>query len=333
MRRRPRPARAPIRPVRTVPIRTGPIALLLSVVAAPLVAAAETPRRNGFLLEPSAIPVEEILRGGPERDGIPALDDPAVTPASAAPWSDDEMVIGLVVEGEARAYPLSILVWHELVNDRLGGLPVLVSYCPLCGTGIVFDRRVAGRTLRFGVSGLLYRSDLLMFDRESESLWSQISARAETGPRLGQRLSLVRSRMVSWGRWKQAHPDTTVLSRATGHVRRYGQSPYRGYESSERLHFPVPLDSRYHPKTPTLGLRLADGRARAYPADEVVAAGGEVSERFGGGAVRVHYDRQSRAFEVEAPEGVEVVEGFWFAWAAFHPQSQVFRASRDDATP
>ena len=211
------------------------VALLLPAtpgVAAPV-------ERNGFVLEPASVAVAEILAGGPLRDGIPALDEPANVPASAAPWDDEDLVIGLEVEGEARAYPLAILVWHELVNDRLGGRPVLVSYCPLCGTGIVFDRRIAGRERSFGVSGLLYRSDLLLYDRETESLWSQISAEAVTGPSRGQRLTLVRSRMLPWGTWRRRHPATTVLSRQTGHQRRYGSSPYGDYARSERLVFPA----------------------------------------------------------------------------------------------
>ena len=139
------------------------------------------PTRNGFVLEPASIPAEEILAGGPRRDGIPALDHPSVLRAADADWSDDEPVLGVVVAGEARAYPVAILNWHELVNDTLGGEPILVSFCPLCGTGLVFDRRVGGEVRAFGVSGLLYRSDLLMFDRGSESLWSQISAEAKLG--------------------------------------------------------------------------------------------------------------------------------------------------------
>ena len=262
---------------------------------------------NGFQLEPAGIAAEEILAGGPPRDGIPALDDPIHVDA-ADTWPDDELVIGVSHGGAARAYPLSILVWHELVNDTLAGLPILVSYCPLCGTGIVFDRRSAGGEAerRFGVSGLLYRSDLLMYDRESESLWSQISAEAVTGPATGQRLRLVRSSMLPWSRWRARHPETTVLARETGHRRRYGSSPYDDYAESERLLFPVTLDRRYHPKMPTVGLRAA-GRARAYPAVEVLKAGGAIEESFAGHPVRVAYDGEQQVFEVDAPAAVEVI--------------------------
>jgi hypothetical protein len=314
----------------------GGIALMVATLAA--LAAAELraePARilNGFRLQPSAIPEREILRGGPPRDGIPALEDPQVVSAEEAAWGVDQVVIGVAAGGEARAYPLALLTWHELVNDRLGGRPILVSYCPLCGTALVFDRRVDGQVRRFGVSGLLYRSDLLMFDRETESLWSQISGRAETGPSMGVRLRLQRSRMMRWEQWKQLHPETTILSQETGYSRDYGRSPYGDYASSKRIFFPVPRDARFHPKTPTLGLRIADGVARAYPAPEVRRAGGRVEESFQGHRVVIRLEGEAQHFAVEAPEPIEVIEGFWFAWAAFHPETSVFNADLDDTQP
>ncbi len=297
-------------------------------VALPVLA---DPVRNGFDLSRSAIPTAEILGGGPPRDGIPALDEPKVVPASESAWKDEEIVLGLVVGGEARAYPVAILDWHELVNDTLGGRPILVSYCPLCGTGLVFDRRIDGKTRHFGVSGLLYRSDLLMYDRETESLWSQIAARAVTGPMMGRRLDMLRSSFQRWGEWRSEHPETTVLSKRTGHRRDYARSPYGGYARSRDLMFPAPYDRRYHPKMPTLGLRIPGEGARAYPASEVAKAGGRVEDRFLGRKVEIRYDDRRRVFEVDAPSDVEVVEGFYFAWSTFHPDSTIFQAREDGA--
>jgi hypothetical protein len=285
---------------------------------------ASAPIRNGFSLDPASIPVDEILAGGPPRDGIPSLDHPPVLRAAEAPWKADDLVLGVVWNGEARAYPLAILEWHELVNDTLGERPILVSYCPLCGTGIVFDRRIEGVVRSFGVSGLLYRSDLLMYDRETSSLWSQIAAESVTGPSIGQRLALIGSRIARLAEWKRSHPETTVLSRETGQRRDYGRSPYAGYADSDRLAFPAPLDRRYHPKMPTVGLRVRGGGARAYPALEVTRAGGEVQELFDGKPVTVAFDPEAAVFRVGAPEPIEVVQGYWFAWAAFHPETSVF---------
>lgn len=318
----------------------GPLVALGLALAVSLPAPAEPASRrlNGFVLEPRSVRIRDIERGGPPRDGIPALDHPKSVTAATAPYADDERVVGVSVGADSRAYPLSVLVWHELVNDEIGGVPLLVSYCPLCGTALVFDRRVdggaapggsGGAARRFGVSGLLYRSDLLMYDRETESLWSQIGAEAVAGPSLGQRLALRRSKLETWGRWRRAHPETTVLSTRTGHRRAYGTRPYGDYETSRKLLFSVRRDRRYHPKEPTLGVRTRGGAARAYPASEVDRNGGRVAERFEGHAVAVALDPEARTFSVSAPDEVEVIEGFWFAWMAFHPDSSVFAAPRD----
>lgn len=297
--------------------------------AATAVAAPQT--LNGFALEPSLISSTQILRGGPPRDGIPALNQPHHQAAAEASWGDETIVVGVVRGESARAYPLDVLVWHELVNDELGGDPILVSYCPLCATALVFDRRLDGRVRSFGVSGLLFQSDLLMFDRETESLWSQIAARAVTGKLMGRRLSLLPSNIMRWKAWRGQHPDTTVVSRQTGHQRDYARTPYGNYKDSKRLIFPVQYDSSRHPKLPTLGLRLPDGPSRAYPSDEVVRAGGRVEERFAGRPVVVTYDAEIQDFDYEIPVGIEVVEGFWFAWMAFHPNSTVFEFPEPDS--
>jgi len=323
-------------PIRFAPLRFIPAPLLfipvglalLALLASPIAAADAPAGRvlNGFRLDGASVPVDEILRGGPGRDGIPALDHPKHVAAREAAWPDNAMVLGFEHGGEARAYPVAILDWHELVNDTVGGQDILVSYCPLCGTGIIFDRRVAGRSRKFGVSGLLYHSDVLMYDHETGSLWSQIASKAITGPSQGVSLKLLRSQMERWGTWRARYPQTQVLTPNTGFQRDYGASPYRGYDKSPRVFFPVPLDKRYHPKTPTIGLQAAGGAVRAYPADEVRRAGGQVEEEFAGRPVVVAWDDQGGTFHVTAPKGVEVVQGYWFAWAAFHPDTSVFVA-------
>jgi hypothetical protein len=303
--------------------------LLALLLAMPAVAGE---RLNGFLLPPSSVPVEEILRGGPPRDGIPALDHPAMLAADEAEFHHDEWVIGVEWKGEARAYPIQILVWHELVNDTIASRPILVSYCPLCGTGMVFERpgseSIDEEAIRFGVSGLLYQSDMLMYDRTSESLWSQISATAITGKRMGQRLEMLRSTLERWGDWRRAHPETKVLSRDTGFKRAYGRQPYGNYATTRELLFPVRQDRRYHPKMRTIGLRLASGEARAYPAAELERRSESLVENFEGHSVRISYDVKSKHFSVDAPPEVEVIEAYWFAWVAFHPATTVYEAER-----
>lgn len=309
--------------------------LLVAVLAArALVAAAEPATRNGFVLDSLRVPIEEILAGGPQADGIPALIDPRRVPAYATTLDAEAWVVGVAIDGEAVAYPIAILEWHEIVNDTVGSVPILVSYCPLCGTAMVFGRREGEKVRSFGVSGLLYRSDLLLYDRQTRSLWSQIGSEAVSGPASGSRLSLLRSQTMRWREWLGAHPKTSILSFETGHRRPYGRSPYGDYASSANLAFPTAFDRRYHPKTPTLGLRIRNGSARAYPAVELVRAGGQVEEWFAGRHVRVAYDPEAERFRVEAPDDVEIVEGYWFAWMAFHTHSSVFEAgARSGATP
>lgn len=174
-----------------------------------------------------SIPMNEIHDGGPGIDGIAALTQPRFIPAKAADYmEDDDRVLGIVHDGESRAYPLRILVNHEIVNDTLGGRPVLVTFCPECGTGIGFDPTVDGKAVEFGVSGTLYKRNLLMYDRGSDtpSLWLQASGEAVVGPKTGISLDRVPTTHAPWREWKAAHPNTTVLSKETGHG--YSYIPY-----------------------------------------------------------------------------------------------------------
>ena len=223
-------------------------------------AASAEPRRNGFDLASSSVPVYEILNGGPPRDGIPALTLPPLVSAAEAPWQDDDRVIGITLDGESRAYPIAMLDWHELVNDRLGSRHILVSYCPLCGTGMVFDREIGGRIRIFGVSGLLYQSDVLLYDRRSESLWSQIASEAITGPERGKRLELLRSAQIPWGEWRERHPDTTALSAldtvaTTARRRTPATRPPRDCYSPLRSTPATPRRPRHWACAPRMGLR------------------------------------------------------------------------------
>jgi len=179
-----------------------------------------------------SVPLSEFRSGGPPRDGIPPIDDPKPVSIAAADEFLGEAEPVLVVEerGEARAYPLQILVWHEIVNDELAGRPIGVTYCPLCNSSIVFDRRVEGRELTFGTTGNLRKSDLVMWDRQTESWWQQFSAEAIVGELTGTRLEPLASQTLSFGDFKRRFPGGDVLSRDTGNPRDYGSNPYEGYD-------------------------------------------------------------------------------------------------------
>ncbi|PJA16725.1 MAG: hypothetical protein CO113_15630 [Elusimicrobia bacterium CG_4_9_14_3_um_filter_62_55] len=165
-------------------------AALLAAVSAQAAPA----RLNGFDLEGSLVPAADIHRGGPPKDGIPALSDPRFVAAADAELSPEDRVVGVASGGVAKAYPIRILNWHEVVNDAFGARRIAVTYCPLCGTAMVFDAVAGGRRRAFGVSGLLYNSDVLLYDRESESLWSQVLKRAVSGPEKGTALTQIPAR-------------------------------------------------------------------------------------------------------------------------------------------
>jgi hypothetical protein len=217
---------------------------------------------------------EDIISGGPPPDGIPPIDEPRfVAPEDARFLANREPVLAVEIGGEAKAYPLQIMTWHEIVNDDIGGVPVSVTYCPLCNTGIAFERpTIDGQLLDFGTSGKLYNSNLVMYDRQTETFWSQATGQAITGPLTGEQLTFVPARIVAFGDWKAEHPDGLVLSRDTGHSRPYGQNPYVGYDSTTSpFLFSGDPDPRLPPLARILGIARAED-AVAFPYETVAAA-------------------------------------------------------------
>jgi hypothetical protein len=287
---------------------------------------------TGFDYSRHSIPVNEIFSGGPAKDGIPSIDEPRFIAATKA-WDylqDADRVLGLVRNGQAKAYPIKILNWHEIVNDEIGGRAVVVTFCPLCGTGMVFDATVKGQSLSFGVSGLLYQSDMLLYDRKTESLWSQIKTQAVTGPMTGTRLKLLSSMQTTWGRWKKKYPQTLVLSQKTGYQRDYDRDPYAGYTASQQLMFGVNNRNRdFHPKESVIGVDL-DGTAKAYPFSELAKAKQPVHDKLNGVPIKVIFDEKSQTAVVQDDQGNEIpsVVGFWFAWFTFHPDTEIFSESQ-----
>jgi hypothetical protein len=320
-----------------------------------------------------SIPASLIFDGGPGKDGIPALTDPRlVGPADpgASYLLPDDRVIGLDLAGEQLAVPLNILWWHEIVNMRVGGRTLAVTHCPLTGSSLVFDREPLGG-VEFGVSGLLYMNNLLMYDRATqESLWPQMSRGARCGVSTGTELTMTPAVEMTWAAWRELHPDTRVISSETGHTRDYQRYPYGGYATptNPELLFPVPggIDPRRPPKERVLGIPSDDGGI-AFPFGEVHGSEAFVAEAEVDGRVVVVFGLTAAGaamafraevagepvrFEVDGTRIVDeatgsvwrvdgvAVEGphtgrrlepvaeayvaYWFAWAAFHPQTRLW---------
>ncbi len=295
--------------------------------AADIVSVQDTPVMNGFKLINLRIPLEEIRSGGPPRDGIPSIDRPDFTSAGEAGFlRDDDYVLGVVRNGVAKAYPIRIMNYHEIVNDEFHGKPVVVTYCPLCGSGMAFDARVGGKTRTFGVSGLLYNSDVLLYDRQTESLWSQIMMQAVSGKASGTELEMLPTAHLTWKEWKERHPETLVLTTDTGHRRDYTRSPYERYESSPDLMFPVDEESDIlSKKEKVIGVEI-DGKFKAYPFSELKKAKGTVSDTFQGVDLKIQYNKKTETARVTdaAGEDIPAVTLYWFAWYAFHPETEVY---------
>ncbi len=193
-----------------------------------------------------SVSLDEILSGGPPKDGIPAIDEPRFLSVDQADsWMGDrEPIVVLEHDGEVRGYPWQILIWHEIVNDEVAGTPVSVTYCPLCNTAIAFDRRVGERLLDFGTTGKLRHSDLVMYDRQTETWWQQATGEAIIGELTGTVLIFLPAPTVSWADFKTRYPDAAVLSRDTGHNRPYGSNPYTGYDTGRPFLFQGGADGR-----------------------------------------------------------------------------------------
>ena len=237
------------------------------------------------------VDLAEFLGGGPPKDGIPAIDAPKYESIAAARgWlSDKSPVIALAVGDSARAYPLAILIWHEIANDALGGMPVVVTFCPLCNTALVFEREFDGVIHDFGTTGNLRFSDLVMYDRQTESWWQQATGEAIVGQLTGKRLTFLPAQIVSLADFEAAHPDSDVLSRDTGFSREYGSNPYVGYDTVDQKPFLFDgvLDGRLPPKARVVTVE-AGTEAVAFPYSELRKVG-IASDTVGGGEIVVFW--------------------------------------------
>ncbi len=285
---------------------------------------------NGFNLKNAIIDVSLVKHGGPPKDGIPALNRPKMISAEAAGYlSAKDKVIGVVLNDEARAYPLRILNYHEIVNDVVGGSPIVISWCPLCGSALVFSAITGERILHFGVSGLLYNSDVLMYDKETNSLWSQLMMQAVSGPLQGERLHFLPSEVTTWADWRQRYPNTLVLSEETGYSRNYKVNPYAGYTLRPDLFAPVADTSDLLPeKKQVLGV-AANGKYKAYNFTHLTRLAPNLTDSLAGVTYTIEFDpktRNARISQSSAP--LTYVTTYWFAWYAFHPDTELFEPNK-----
>lgn len=276
---------------------------------------------------PSFIRLEEIVAGGVKLDGIPSLDDPVIIASDEADYlSDDERVFGVALGGEARAYPLRMLDWHEMANDVVGGQPISLSYCTLCGSGVLYDTRTKGKPYRFGTSGLLYRSNKLMYDRQSWSLWSNITGKAVVGRSALTRASLpvLPMTLTTWGAWRRQHPETTTLALVQPSNAQSGFDYRPGLADRARrgVSFPVWQKSKALDEKEEIYALVEGGTAKAYPIDTLIEVG-VLNDRLGerpivlvaeaeSGAIRV-FERRERSFKAGAG-GDQLVDdrgGIW----------------------
>ena len=280
-----------------------------------------------------SIPLEEIISGGPPKDGIPSIDNPKfISVEEANQWlGDDEPGVAFSLGDTHRFYPYQILVWHEIVNDTVQGQRVLITYCPLCLTGFIFDPVVQGERVEFGTSGKLWKSNLVMYDRKTDSLWPQILGEAVVGEMTGTRLKTLPSDQITYGAFKKAHSQGQVLSRDTGAARFYGSNPYGNY--FQPVSFALSLvgsrDTRLPAEAYVFGI-VVDGKAKAYFIESVKNQG-EVKDTFEGKNFVLKHDKDLDVVRVyeKLPDGSEVrinpFSSFWFSWAAAYPDSELYK--------
>lgn len=277
----------------------------------------------------STIDAERLRQGCYGKDCIPSIDNPKFISADQGSGylKDDDVVFGIDLNGIVRAYPQKILNWHEVVNDTIDGQPVVISFCPLCGTAIAHERIVKDQTVEFGVSGKLLQSNLVMYDRLTETLWVQATGEAIAGELVGGKLKQVPLMTTFWGTWSEVHPDTQVLSTDTGFSRNYNSYPYGDYETSKEFLFkPDKLDDRLHPKVIGYGVEIG-GKFKFYP-EEVIKSIAIVDQfaarklqikREAGGGISIT--------DLNSGESINYLRSMWFSWFAFHPETELFFSS------
>lgn len=276
-----------------------------------------------------SVSLEDLNQGCSARDCIPSIDNPKYLSVDAANHvADGDIVIALSWKGQMRAYPARILDHHEIVNDTIAGTPLAITWCPLCGSAVGIHREVAGHVTEFGVSGVLYNSDLVLYDRATNTLWDQIIAEGIVGELTGEKLELIPVTMTTWGRWKAAHSDTLVLSTDTGFERDYSLDRYAQYRGTARLMFSVQqTDERVHPKTVVFGFQL--GETEIAFTEALLTEQNSITHDLDGSQVTVTMkDDGTVVLEEDDGERYSPIRLFWFAWYTFHPQTALVTSTK-----
>ena len=289
-------------------------------------------RYNGFNVSVSSIPLDLILPGGPARDGIPALTDPKFVPIHEVDFmKDDDILVSVTTNGETRGYPFRILNWHEVVNDQVGDDAFVVSYCPLCGTAFVFDADVDGVRHHFGVSGLLFQNNLLMYDQETESLWSQFALQGVSGRKMGAKLTWRFSRQMTWRDWKREFSGGKLMSNDTGFDRfffDYNFDPYGDYAVGDGPRFPTqqPVRDDLPAMEWIWGVTVGDV-AKAYPLNRLPDSL-PIRDNLNGARLELVLDADARSVRVTNLDTRTPLDNgvgaFWFSWQDFFPDTEVF---------
>lgn len=267
-----------------------------------------------------SIPLDQILDGGPGKDGIPALVNPKFTAIADADRNITDDIDGILVSasGVTKFYPYNVIVWHEIVNDTVGGKPLVVTFCPLCGSAIVFEAEVDGKPEIFGVSGKLYNSNLLMYDKTTESLWSQIGGEAVVGDKTGEKLTLYPSQVVSFKTVRERYPQAQILSTDTGHGRDYSLYPYGNYDTSEQLYFPVAITDTRLPTKEIMYVVNFNDHSIAFKVKDLkpgVAASVDVAGK--------PLTALLKDGIIETTPALPGYHTMWFAWATYHQKDGI----------
>jgi len=272
---------------------------------------------------------KDLLQGCFEKDCIPSINNPQFETAQEADaWlQSDDRVFALNYNGVIKAYPQRIMNWHEIVNDDANGTPIAITFCPLCGSALAFERKVDEIITEFGVSGKLHNSDLVMYDRYEGNLWQQITGEAIVGPAAKRNEELVKIPIITvlWSQWKTEHPDTQVLSRDTSFSRNYDQYPYGTYEQDDELLFGVQdLDRSLQIKTVVYGIEI-NSASKAYP-ESVFEESPNITDVIDNVSIRLEQrdNGQIKVTNIETGEEIIPIRLFWFAWAAFHPDTELY---------